>query len=181
MQKLTLKNLGNIDLRLMSEDDFKSKITELQKAESEYKEEQEKIRKENAKLKAEQEAAAAKAKKIQEENEKKQREIESKAAKEKAAAEAKLKAEQESKAKIEKELAEKKAAEELAAKQKAEEAYRLEELENEKGDEDRFNDLMNDLKLLTTKYNGFFESKKNIKKYNDTKVLIQKVITHLNK
>lgn len=75
------------------------------------------------------------------------------------------------------------AKEELKAKEDAEEKAKLEEearLEAElnKGDADKFNDLIADLKLITTKYN--FKSKKNQKIYADVVTLVNKTIEYAN-
>jgi hypothetical protein len=72
---------------------------------------------------------------------------------------------------------------ELKAKQDAEEKAKQEEeakLEAElnKGDAAKFNDLIADLTLITTKYS--FKSKKNQKIYGDIVILVNKTIAHAN-
>lgn len=76
-----------------------------------------------------------------------------------------------------------KLADELKAKKDAEEKAKAEEearLEAElnKGDADKFNDLIADLTLITTKYN--FKSKKNQKIYADVVNLVNKTIAYAN-
>lgn len=54
-----------------------------------------------------------------------------------------------------------------------------EQAELNKGDKAKFNDLINDLESLKTKYS--FKSEANIKKYSDVVSLLDKVITHITK
>ena len=78
-----------------------------------------------------------------------------------------------------------KAAEELRiANEKAAEEKRIADeaklkLEQEllKGDSEKFNDLLNDLEVLKTKY--IFKSEKNKKKYSDVSILLEKIINHI--
>jgi hypothetical protein len=109
----------------------------------------------------------------------------------KEAEEAKAKADAERKKEAEKQaaiIAQQKAQSEklqaeLKAKQDAEEKAKQEEEANleaelNKGDADKFNDLISDLKLITTKYN--FKSKKNQKIYADVVNLVNKTIDYAN-
>jgi len=129
-------------------------------------EERERIKKENEKLKAEAEARA-KAELI----ERKKRE--EKDRKERAAYEAKILAERKVKEKIEAELRAR-----VEAERKVKEAEeRREQDELNKGDSDKVHDLINDLKMLKSKY--IFKSAKNKKMYNDVSILINKIINHI--
>ena len=47
------------------------------------------------------------------------------------------------------------------------------------GDKEKVKDLINDLSSLKEKY--IFESDKNIKMYSDVNLLIDKIISHINK
>ena len=175
------------------------KKTETERIEKEKAEAEERLRikEENDRLKKE--AEEAEAKRIVEEaarkKEEEKRQAEAKAQAEKLEAEkrkaqqefeAKLKAEREEKERIEKQDREKrekleaeiqaeKDRKELEAKKEAE----LVEAELSKGDAEKVKDLIKDLETLKTKYS--FKSVANIKKYNDTKVLIDKVINHIKK
>jgi len=51
------------------------------------------------------------------------------------------------------------------------------EFDLQKGDADKFQDLINDLEVLKTKYS--FKSEKNKKKYYDVSILLEKIITHI--
>lgn len=171
--------------KAQKEAEEKARIEAEAKAKAEA-EEREKMRIENEKLKAEAEAR------------------EKQIAKEKAEAEAKAKAERESREKAESELravaeAEAKAkqeAEEKARKiqQDYEDAVRREneritklvaeaeakkQAELAKGDADKMFDLTEELDRLTKVYQ--FESALYTKKYEDVKVLIGKIISHINK
>ena len=103
--------------------------------------------------------------------------------KEKADAERKKEAENQAaiiakqKADAEKMQAELKAKKDAEEKAKAEEEAKL-EAELNKGDAEKFNDLIADLKLITTKYN--FKSKKNQKIYGDVVNLVNKTIDYAN-
>lgn len=87
--------------------------------------------------------------------------------------EEKMKAEQLAREKIEGELRAKQEAEEKAEKERLTQI----EVEANKGDEDKVNDLLNDFKVLKTKY--VFTSKGNKKMYEDVKTLIDKIINHV--
>lgn len=160
-------------------------------------EERERIRKENEQLRKEAEererlAKIEQEKRAKEEAERKSKEEaerkarEEKERKEREAYEAKLKAEREKRDRIEREEREKR--EKLEAELKArkkEEEERLAKIEKKKqadlnkGDASKVKDLVNDLRNLKTKYN--FKSEKNKKIYNDVKVLIDKVVMHIEK
>ena len=85
------------------------------------------------------------------------------------------KIEAEKRAKIEAEL---KAKEEAERKEKEAEKARV-QAELNKGDADKVKDLINDLKNLKIKYS--FKSEKNKKMYQDVGILIDKVISHIEK
>lgn len=103
---------------------------------------------------------------------KKIREANERLAKEKAEAEAKAK-------KLEEErIAKEKAEAEAIAKAKADEEQRI-QAELQKGDAEKFNDLLVDLEELKNKYK--FKSKKNQKLYSDVGMLLDKVIAHITK
>lgn len=165
--------------------------------EKEQKVEQERIRKENERLRKEAEAAE-----IQRQEEEKQRQKLAKIEADKLEAERKeqerirLENEAEAKAELEKVEAEKqrliaiekakadKLEAELEAKKQAEikaENDRLADIEAnaKKGDIAKVSDLINDLKVIKTKYN--FKSKKNQKMYADVSILIDKLINHIEK
>lgn len=167
------------DLRNMDDKDYGSLIINLKKAKAEHDKEQEEIRKENARLKKEREASKAKAKKEREDREAKEKQQqlarEKKEAEAKAEHEAQLKKEREAREKLEAEAKSRKDAEEKAKL----EAKKKEQFELGKGDADKVNDLLNDLKTLKSKYS--FKSDKNKKMYSDTGILIDKVIAHINK
>jgi len=178
------------DLRNMSDTDYSSLISECKKAKSEYDTEQEKIRIENEKLKKEAEEkeknriAEEKARKEREEAERKARE--EKERKEREAYEAKLKAEREAREKIEREEKEKreKLEAELRAKQEAERKAKEEEeariqAELNKGDADKVNDLITELKILKSKFS--FSSKKNQKMYSDVGIMLTSIIDFITK
>ncbi len=137
-----------------------------------------------AKIEADKRANEEAERKAKEEAERKIRE--EKERKEKAAYEAKLKAEREAREKVEREELEKrekleaelKAKAEAERKAKAEEEARL-QAELNKGDSVKVKDLINDLNALKTKYS--FKSAKNQKRYEDVKLLIDKVINHIEK
>jgi hypothetical protein len=148
------------------------------------KAEQERIRQENERLKkeAEEKEAALKAEREKAEAERKAREA--KEAKEKAEREAKEKAEREAhEAELRKERKERERVEaELKAKAEAErkaveQAEAAKQAELAKGDADKVQDLINDLKSLKTKYE--FKSKKNQKLYQGVGILMDKVVTYI--
>ncbi len=152
--------------------------------------ENEKLRKEAeerdriAKIEADKRAKEEAKRKAKEDAERKLRE--EKEAKERAEYKAKLKAERDARAKIEREErakrekleAEIKAKAEAERKAKAEEEARL-QAELNKGDAAKVKDLINDLNALKTKYS--FKSAKNQKRYEDVKLLIDKVVNHIEK
>lgn len=160
-------------------------------------EERERIRKENeilkknaeerdrlAKIEADKREKEEAARRDKEEAERKSRE--DKERKEREAYEAKLRAEREERERIEREERAKreKLEDELRAKKEAErraveeEAKRL-QLELNKGDAAKVDDLISDLKALKTKYQ--FKSDKNTKMYADVNLLIDKLINHIKK
>lgn len=87
--------------------------------------------------------------------------------------EEKIKSEQQARQKVEDELMVKKEAEEKGERE------RLEQIESEanKGDQEKVNDLRDDLKSLKTKYQ--FTSKKNQKMYKGVGLLIDKIIHYI--
>lgn len=114
--------------------------------------------------------------KIREEKERKERaEYEAKI---KAEREARAKIEREEKAKREKLEAELKAKEEAERKKNEEEAAKI-QAELMKGDAEKVNDLVKDLKALGIKYT--FESEKNKKMYSGVCKLLSKVIAYIQK
>lgn len=131
-------------------------------------EEREKMRIENDRLKAEAQKRDAEL----ELERKKQADI---LAKQKAESDAKLKAEREAKAKLEAELESKRQAE---AQAKADEEAKA-EAEAKMKDKDKVNSLVADLTVLKSRY--WFSSAKNKKMYLEVQVLIDKVITHIQK
>ena len=185
------------DLAKFADDEFEALLSMKKKEQedriaAEKKAEEERIAKEKAE--------AEKRKRIAEENEQLKKEAiererlakiesekrEEKERKERAEYEAKLKAEREAKEKIEREEkakrekleAELKAKEEAERKAKEEEAARL-QAELNKGDTEKVKDLIADLEALKTKYS--FKSAKNIKMYADVGLLINKVVSHIEK
>jgi hypothetical protein len=142
-------------------------VSNIQKNKFKYEKEQERIKKENERLQKE---AEEQRKNI--EDERKAREAKDR--KEREEYEAKLKAEREEKQRIENEL---KAKQEAEQKAKEEEEKRI-QTELNKGDKAKVQDLINDLSALKTKYT--FKSKKNQKMYSDVRVLIGKIIGHIN-
>lgn len=154
--------------------------------EKEEAKERERIRIENERLKKEAEKREAEiekerkqaADKLKDEQakadaERKQREVKEKADRE--AHEKALKAEREKAAEAQRQL-QAKADAELKAKE-AEEIRIQNELA--KGDADKVKDLINDLIALKSKYS--FKSKRNQKKYSDVRILIDKIVEHINK
>lgn len=147
-------------------------------------EERQRIREENEKLKKQAEIERKKAeldakkraeiervrleKEAKEKKDRERKEKELREEKEKFEREERLKRE-----KLERELQEKRDAEIKAEKERE----ALIQLELSKGDEDKLNDLINDLKSLKTKYE--FKSSKNKKMYSDVRLLIDKVINHI--
>lgn len=95
--------------------------------------------------------------------------------KQKEEADAKLKKEQEEKAKIQAEL---KAKQDAEAKAKADEDARI-EAEAKMKDKDKVGSLISDLTVLKSRY--WFSSTKNKKMYAEVQVLIDKVISHIQK
>lgn len=150
----------------------------------------EKQRLENVRLKKEAEAKEKELEKERLETEKKAEAL----LKEQAIKDAKIKAENDAKIKVEKEAREKLQAE-LKAKEDAEikriadnnariiaekkEAEATLQAQLNKGDADKVKDLISELEVLKTKYS--FKSVNNKKMYNDTGLLIDKVINHINK
>ncbi len=150
----------------------------------------EKQRLENIRLKKEAEAKEKALEKKRLDTEKKAEAIRN----EQAIKDAKIKAENDAKIKVEKEAREKLQAE-LKAKEDAEikrisdnnariiaekkEAEAVLQNQLNKGDADKVKDLISDLEVLKTKYS--FKSVNNKKMYNDTGLLIDKVINHINK
>jgi hypothetical protein len=136
---------------------------------------------------AEERAAAERARKEAEEAARKEREAleaqmaeerriaEEKAAKERAEAEAKAAVERAERERVEAELRARKEAESKA------EAEKLAAIEAEanKGDAAKVKDLIADLQAIGEKYS--FKSKKNQQMYADVKVLISKIVTHIEK
>lgn len=169
--------------RIEAEKQAERKRIKREKAE---KAEQERIRKENEKLKKEAEEREKKAKLEAEQRDKEEKERQAKAEAERKAREEKERKDREAhEAQLAKERAEReKVQKELEAKEESErkakeEQERQNQLELKKGDTDKVNDLINDLKSLKTKYT--FKSKEFQKKYTDTCVLIDKVINHIEK
>ena len=185
--------------RIDAEAKAEAERLEKEKAEKEEQErielENEKLKKEadekEAELKAEREARELERKKELEkqEQERKEREeaeaiketelkaerdkVEAEERKKQEALEAKLKAEREAKRILEDKI---KADEEAKEKELAEiEAKKQSELQ--KGDADKLRDLISDLESLKEKYS--FKSKRNIEKYNGTKLLIDKVVNYI--
>jgi hypothetical protein len=168
----------------------KAAAEEAKKAEekriADEKAENERIRIENEKLKKEREILEAENKKreakieaerkAREAEETKQRiEREEKERKEREANEAILKAEREKLAEAQRQLEAK-----IEADRKAKEAE-AERAENElnKGDSEKVKDLIVYLESAKTKFS--FKSKKNQKMYSDVSILIDKIITHIEK
>ena len=158
--------------------------------EKEELEKLEKQRLENIRLKKEAEAKEKALEKERLETEKKaeaiRKEQEIKAAKIKAENDAKIKVEQEAKEKLQAELKAKEDAEikriadnnaRIIAEKKEAEATLQAQLN--KGDADKVKDLISELEVLKTKYS--FKSVNNKKMYNDTGLLIDKVINHIRK
>lgn len=138
---------------------------------------------ERAKAEAERKAAELAAQKEREAAEAKLRKAEEAARKEREAAEAEqrriqaekeeeLRKEREERQRIENEM---KAKAEAERKAKEEEAARI-EAELSKGDKAKFDDLINDMKVLTTKYT--FKSKKHNAAYSQVIELLNKTINH---
>ncbi len=180
--------------RIAAEKKAEEERIEREKAEAE---ERERIRKENEKLKKEAEEREKKAKLEAQQREKaekerqakleaEKKEREEKERKELEAYEAKLKAEKEEreriekaeKAKREKLEAELKAKEEAEIKAKEEKEARL-QLELNKDDAAKVNDLIKDFETLKTKYS--FKSKENQQMYDKVGLLIDKVIIFVKK
>lgn len=130
--------------------------------------EQQRIKEENERLKKEAEEKEAKF-----EAERKEREAKEKA--EREAHEAALKAEREKAAEAQRLLEAKAEAERKAAAEAAEKA----EAELNKGDAEKVKDLIAYLSESKTKFQ--FKSKKNQKMYSDVCILIDKIITHIEK
>lgn len=165
--------------------------------EKEEAEERERIRLENEKLRkeAEERYRVEKERIKKEEAERKLRE--EKERREREAYEAKLKAEREESERVllaERKLAEeklkkeqeeaRKLAEQIRLKEEAERKAKQQEeeriqIELNKGDSDKLKDLVKDLESLKTKYQ--FKSAKNVKMYSDVNILIDKVISHIQK
>lgn len=146
--------------------------------------ERERIRKENERLKKEAEEREKRAKIEAEKRAKLEAKRKAKEGAERRAYEAKLKAEREEKERIEREerARREKLEAELKAKEEAEEK-RLAQIEADKqdelnkGDAAKVKDLLADLETLKMKYS--FKSAKNQKMFNDVKILIDKLITHI--
>jgi colicin import membrane protein len=175
----------NHEAILKAEQEREAKRIAEEKAEAERLEAQ---RLENIKLKAEAEAKEKALEKERAEAKAKQDAIELKAKKEResiqAKADAERKAQAEKEAKLKAELKAKEDAEikriaennaRIIAEKKAEDERLQAELSKEDGD--KFQDLLNDLEALKTKYE--FKSAKNKKMYADTCFLIDKVINHI--
>lgn len=175
--------LGHIE-----ESAFQVMLTQLRQAKSDYDKEQQRIREENERLHKEALAAEAEARKQREEAERKlaeeraKAEREAKEAREKAIAEqermrkeaqAKIDAEKKERERVEAEL---RAKAEAEAKAKAEEEARM-EAELSKGDKEKFQDFINDLEALKTKYT--FKSKKFQTAHSAGLELINKTINYL--
>lgn len=152
----------------VSEVDFNSFISRLEATKLEHDKKQEAIRLENERLKKEAEAKAKK--EAQERKEREERE-----AKERQAQEAKLKAEREEKERIQRELKQKEEAERKAK----EEAERLKQLELQKGDSEKVNDLINDLILIKSKYS--FESDQAKSNFEVVSYQIDKITDFLSR
>ena len=178
--------------RIKAEKKAEKERIEKEKAEAEERErirkENEKLRKEAeereriAKIEAEKRAKEERERIAKEEAERKAREEQER--KQKEAHEAALRAEREAREKVEREEREKREKLEAAilskeeAERKArEEAIAREEAELAKGDNERVQDLINDLEVLKTKYS--FKSAKNKKKYEGVCTLIDKVINYI--
>lgn len=142
---------------------------------AEEKAEQERIRIENEKLKKEAEIREAEIarERAKAEAERKEREAKEKA--EREAHEAALKAEREKAAEAQRLLEAKAEAERKAVAEAAEKA----EAELNKGDAEKVKDLIVYLESAKTKF--LFKSKKNQKMYSDVCILIDKIITHIEK
>ena len=178
--------------RLEAEKKAEAERVAKEKAEAE---ERDRIAKENERLKKEAEAREKAAKKeaekkAKEEAERKAKEESERKAREEAERkkqaehEAELKAEREAREKVEREEREKreKLEAELKAKEESErkareEAERKLQADLNKGDAEKFEDLKSSLKEISSKYE--FKAAKNQRMYEDVKILIGKVITHI--
>lgn len=158
-----LKRIESENARLKVEAEERERLAKIEE-DKRKKAEQERIAKE--------EAEKAKLKAIQEAKEAKLR-AEIKAKEDEAKRLAKI--EEDKRKKLEAELKAKEEAEKAA---KEAEEKRL-EAELNKGDKDKFNDLLSDLEHIKTKYS--FKSKKNKNMYSDVCILIDKVIIYINK
>ncbi len=135
-----------------------------------------------AKIESDKRVKADKERLIKEEADRKKREKEQREIREQH--EAQLKKEREEKERIQAEIrakGEAEAARIAKEKQGAEIALKVKEeakqAELNKGDAEKVNDLISDLRGLKTKYS--FKSTKNSNMYNDVKILIDKVIDHI--
>lgn len=176
-------------LRTMSQTNFETIVSDLEKAKTKHETEQENIRIENERLRKEAEEkekkriseekkrkeAEEKERKIRKEKEQKEREAHEAALKEvREECERIEREEKEKREKLEAELREKKEAE---AKAKADKEARV-QAELNKGDAEKVSNLISDLKTLQTKYT--FKSKKNQKMYLDVIELINKIVSHIS-
>lgn len=183
-QGVKLQHQQKIDAEKKAEEERKAK----EKAEAE---ERERIAKENVRLKKEAEAKEMQLEKERAEAQKKQKEIEAKAKREREDAE-KLRLKAEEKAKAEREAAEEVRKKEAEARVRAEEklkqakeaeSKRLSEEESArqvelaKGDQARYDDLIQELTNISEKY--AFKAAKYKNSFNGCKGLLAKVITYL--
>jgi hypothetical protein len=167
----------NIDFGELSEDSFNILLKEVKETKKETDIEQERIRKENERLKKEAEAkekkrlAEEKERKAKEEKERQLREEQER--KQQEMYEANLRKEREEREKIERELEKKRLAEEKARKEA--EAKRQAELN--KGDKEKVEDLIRDLRNIQSNYS--FSSDANINMYENVKKEIESIINNL--
>lgn len=170
-----------MDAKIEAEKKAEAERIERDKKEAEEREAQ---RLENIRLKAEAEKReaeiraerVAQAKKEAAEREAREKAEAERLAKEKAERdmyEAELRIERERQAKLQAELQAKKEAEQKAL----EEAEAKRQAELSKGDADKIKDLISDLENIKSKYE--FKSARNIKKYEEVCILIDKVINHI--
>lgn len=161
------------DLGILDEDEFNATYEQLKAKKEKYDAEIEAQRLENERLKKEAEKRAAQIERERKKAEKLEKERQAKLEKERQAAQKKLDDERKERERIEAELKAKKEAEAEAERQ------RLEQIEKDlqKGDAAKFKDFISDLESLKGKYS--FKSARNKKKYENAKVLIDKIVAHI--
>ena len=167
----------------LPEDQYKKEFLEIKRGAEDHWEFE---RKEQIRIQKEQEEMQAELAKEKARSEKERIDREEKLRKEREESEKVLLAERKlAEEKLRKEQEEaRKLAEQIRLKEEAEKKAKQEEEERiqaelNKGDADKLKDLVKDLESLKTKYQ--FKSAKNVKMYSDVNILIDKVISHIQK